>query len=297
MDVRQVRHFLAIVDTGSVHAAASRLLVAQPSVSQTLRRLERELGTELFQRTGRRLVLTPAGRALIQPARDLIRALEVARSAVESAEGVMSGRLTISSMPSQAVHPLPALIGRFRRAHPAVSVGISTARTPAEVCQAVEDGSADVGLLAVSNGPLRDATVRIQPLYVQGYVIVARDPSGLPPGQGPVRVDELTDLDLVVGQPGTGMRRVADSIPSPTGCHVVAQVEHREALLPLVLAGLGVAIVADSWRDMALAAGLTVREVTTDETLHVSLVVPLSFVGPAAQRFCTMAANAGIDNQ
>ncbi|MFP5073221.1 LysR family transcriptional regulator [Pseudonocardia nantongensis] len=116
MDVRQVRQFLAVVDTGSVHAAATQLLVAQPSVSQTLRRLEHELNTELFHRTGRRMVLTVAGRALVRPARDLVRALDVARATVESADGLQAGRLAISSMPSQAVHPLPALIGRFRDA-------------------------------------------------------------------------------------------------------------------------------------------------------------------------------------
>ncbi|MFP5073228.1 LysR family transcriptional regulator substrate-binding protein [Pseudonocardia nantongensis] len=181
-----------------------------------------------------------------------------------------------------------------RDAHPGVSVGISTARTPDEVCTAVVEGSADIGLLAVSNGPLRDATVRIEPLFVQGYVIVARDPEALPAGVGPVPVRQLRDLDLVVGQLGTGMRRVADSIPASTGCRVVAQVEQREALLPLVLAGQGVAVVADSWRDMAQAAGLTVRTVDTEEILHVALVLPPSFVSPAAERFCAIATTTEV---
>ena len=65
MDTRQLRYFLAVVDAGSVHRAAEQLYVAQPSVSQALRALERDLGSLLFHRTGRRLILTAAGRALI----------------------------------------------------------------------------------------------------------------------------------------------------------------------------------------------------------------------------------------
>lgn len=289
MDVRQVGYFLAVVDAGTVHGAAAALLVARPSVSQAVRRLERELGTELFLRTGRRLVLTAAGRALVEPARDLVRARDAARGAVAAADGVLGGRLLLTSTPSQAVHPLPALVTAVRSRHPGLSVGVSTARSPAEVCAAVRTGSADVGLLAEANGPLREPGLDVVPLLVQGYVLVAPGPRGLPPGDGPVRLDELHDLDLVVGQPGTGTRRVADAIPAGNGCRVAAQVEQREALLPLVLAGVGVAVVADSWQELARAAGLVVRPVTTPETLHVALVLPTRFVGPAAAELVALA--------
>src|SRR5918996_6113957 len=79
MDVRQLRQFLAVVDHGTVHRAAEHLFVAQPSVTQTIRRLESELGTELFIRRGRGLVLSPSGAALVEPAREVVRALDVAR--------------------------------------------------------------------------------------------------------------------------------------------------------------------------------------------------------------------------
>jgi DNA-binding transcriptional LysR family regulator len=85
------------------------------------------------------------------------------------------------------------------------------------------------------------------------------------------------------------MRRVADAILMATDCTIAVQIEQREALLPLVLAGAGVAVVAEAWRSLALAAGLTVRELVTDEVLHVSLVLPLSRLSPAATAFRDLA--------
>ncbi|OLL75551.1 putative transcriptional regulator, LysR family [Pseudonocardia sp. Ae168_Ps1] len=289
MDVRQVRYFLAVVKTGTVHAAAARLHVAQPSVSQALRRLERELGSDLFLRTGRRLVLTAAGRALVEPARDLVRALDVAQATVASVEGLHGGRLAVTSMPSQAVHPLPTMIAGFRRAHPGVSVGVATAPGPDEVCDAVCTGAAEVGLLATANGPVLEPDLRVEPLFVQGYVVVARDAADLPAGDGPVELDALRGLDLVVGQHGTGMRRVAEAILSSTDCRIAVQVEQREALLPLVLAGMGVAVVADSWRGLAEEAGLVVRPAATGESLHGALVLPRTSASPAAAAFTRIA--------
>jgi DNA-binding transcriptional LysR family regulator len=76
----------------------------------------------------------------------------------------------------------------------------------------------------------------------------------------------------VVGQPGTGMRRVADAIIAATDCRIVVEIEHREGLLPLVLSGVGAAVVADSWRPLADAVGLQVRRLVVEDQLDVALV-------------------------
>jgi DNA-binding transcriptional LysR family regulator len=84
MDIRHLEYFLAIVDHGGFNRAASALYVSQPSLSQAVRTLERDLGTDLFHRIGRRAVLTEAGKALIDPAREAVRSLRTARSSVEA---------------------------------------------------------------------------------------------------------------------------------------------------------------------------------------------------------------------
>jgi DNA-binding transcriptional LysR family regulator len=295
VDIRQLRYFLAVIDTGSVHRAAAQLYVAQPSVSQSLRRLERELGCELFHRAGRKLVLNAAGHALVEPARELVRSLEVARATVQAVDGLRGGRLLIASMPSQAVSPLSGLISRFLELYPEVEVGVVTATRPDDVCEVLRGGAAELGLVGVPGGPLREPGFRVEPVEVQSYVVVARDSDDLPAGDGPLRAEDLTGLRLVVGQPGTGMRRVADAILATTDCRIAVQIEQREALLPLVLAGVGVAVVADSWRPLAHSAGLAVRTLATDEVLHVGLVRPASRTSPAADAFLRVAGAGSAD--
>jgi len=91
IDERRLRYFLAIVDEGGVTAPAVALHVAQPSLSQALRSLERELGAELFVRVGRGLALTSAGRALIGPARQVLLTIEAARAAVGEISELVGG--------------------------------------------------------------------------------------------------------------------------------------------------------------------------------------------------------------
>jgi hypothetical protein len=197
------------------------------------------------------------------------------------------------------VSPLSSLIGAFLGAHPGVEVGVATATRPDEVCAALRSGAAELGVVAVPNGPLREPGLRVEPVEVQSFVVVARDPTDLPGGEGPVRPEDMQGLTLVVGQPGTGMRRVADAVLAATDCRIAVQIEQREALLPLVLAGVGVAVVADSWRPLAHSAGLTVRPLAIDETLHVALVLPDSRPSPAAHAFLEIAkgrAHAPFDD-
>jgi DNA-binding transcriptional LysR family regulator len=285
MDVRQLRYFLAIVDHGSVHRAAQELFVAQPSVSQALRALERDLGTDLFHRTGRRLVLTPAGERLIDPAREVLRGVEVARATVEAVDGLRAGRLVISSMPSQAVSPLAPMVSRFRAAYPLVEVAVRAAATPPEVVAAVRAGTAELGMLGTPTVGPEFAGLTVHPLETQSFVLVAAVDAELPAGD-PVAVDALAGRRLIVGQPGTGMRRVADDIlrRSP-GSRIAVEVEHREAVLPLVLARVGVAVLSESWRELASSAGAIVRDLASDEVLRVCLVHRDGRLSPAAAAF------------
>ncbi|MBB4909788.1 LysR family transcriptional regulator [Actinophytocola algeriensis] len=286
MDVRQLQYFLAIVDHGSVHRAAQELFVAQPSVSQALRALERDLGTDLFHRTGRRLVLTPAGERLIDPAREVLRGVELARATVEAVHGLRSGRLVIASMPSQAVSPLAPMISRFRAEYPLVEVSVRAAATPPEVIAAVRAGSAELGVLgAPSLGP-ELAGLTVHQLETQAFVLVAATEADLPAAGAPVSSDALAGQRLIVGQPGTGMRRVADEILRRSrGSRIAVEIEHREAVLPLVLARVGVAVLSESWRELARSAGAVVRDLAGDEVLRVCLVHRDGRLSPAAAAF------------
>ncbi|MFC6880425.1 MULTISPECIES: LysR family transcriptional regulator [Actinomadura] len=287
MDVRQLEYFLAIVDHGGFNRAATALYVSQPALSQAVQSLERDLGSSLFHRIGRRAVLTEAGRALIEPARAAVRSLQTARARVAAVEELRTGRLDVAAMPSQAVEPLTTMIRSFSDRFPGVSVVIKAAFTARDVVEMVRTGAAELGLLATA-GPLPEKEVTVHPVGRQRFVLVAA-PDGPFPDKDRVACEELSGHRLIVGQSGTGMRAYVDGL-SERGVEfaIAAETEHRVSLLPLVLAGVGVAVVTEAWRGMAEQAGARVLDIEPESSLDIALV-SRGELSPAAQQFIACA--------
>ena len=292
MDVRHLEYFLAVVDHGGFNRAASALYLSQPSLSQSVRSLERDLGSELFHRIGRRAVLTEAGAALIEPARAAVRSLELARASVESVHGLQSGQVDIAVMPTQSIEPLTGMIRGFAERHPQVMLSVQAAFTPRDVTERVRTGVAELGLIA-SPTPLESAEVAVYPVVEQQFVLLA--PPGGPFRRGEtVRHGQLAGQRLIVGQHGTGMRKFVDDLrASGVDCSIAVETEHRVAILPLVLGGVGLAVVTDSWREFAEQAGALVLAVEPTTSLHIALVSRHSALTPAAAAFLASAREPG----
>ncbi|MFD4505566.1 LysR family transcriptional regulator [Streptomyces sp. NPDC058457] len=291
MDVRQLEYFLAVVDHGGFNRAASALYLSQPSLSQAVRALERDLGSDLFHRIGRRAVLTEAGRALIGPAREAVRSLQLARASVAAVHGLHSGRVDIAAMPSQAIEPLTGFIRSFARSHPAVSVRVQAAFTPRDVTELVRTGASELGLLA-SPAEVTNADVRTYPLPAQRLVLLSPPDGPFPPGV-PVRHEQLSGHRLIVGQQGTGMRKFVDDLRSEgVALTVAVETEHRVAVLPLVLGGAGLAVVTESWRGWAERSGAVVLDLEPGTSLRVALVSRTAPLTPAAAAFLDNAIAA-----
>jgi DNA-binding transcriptional LysR family regulator len=124
----------------------------------------------------------------------------------------------------------------------------------------------------------------VHPVALQRFIVVSW--SGSLPARGPLTYAQLEGQRLIVGQPGTGMRRVADQVIAANRTTVaVVETEHREAILPMVLAGTGTAIVSEAWRELARQAGLATHDLVSDEQLEVSLVHRPVELTPAAHAF------------
>src|SRR5260370_14937079 len=124
MALHQIGYFLAVVDHNGINAAASTLDLPQPTISGSIRALERDLGVPLLHRVGRGMVLTSAGHSLVGPARRMLRDVVTAESSLVDAAGRPRGRLDIATMPPLAVDPVARLVGAFRREYPGVAVRI-----------------------------------------------------------------------------------------------------------------------------------------------------------------------------
>ena len=127
MDRRQVEYFLAVAGAGGFTRASLELRIAQPTLSQAIAALERELSTPVFHRLGRTVRLTSAGEALLEPARQVLRDFAVAQESVAEIRGLSAGRLDIAAIPTLA-HELSQLVGAYRKAHPAIMLSCPGAR-------------------------------------------------------------------------------------------------------------------------------------------------------------------------
>jgi LysR family carnitine catabolism transcriptional activator len=288
MDERRLRYFLAVVEEGSVTRAAARLRVAQPSLSQALRAFENELGVELFHRVGRGLRLSSSGEALIGPGRQVLRAMDEARSAIAGALELKTGTLEIAALGTLAVDPMAELIGRFRAAYPGVQIRVIEAETADGVRDLVRDGRCELGAAHVSSPT---AGLDIQSLGNQ-ELLFALPPQPEPASERPLSARELARTPLVVGPPGTSARMLLEQAFAAVGVtpEVAVETSAREAIIPLVLAGSGAALLPASIARDAQRRGAHVRSARPSITRPIGLIHRRGSVSPAARAFLSLAA-------
>ncbi|MER6201670.1 LysR family transcriptional regulator [Streptomyces sp. NPDC001586] len=288
MDFRQLTYFLAIVDHGGFNRAAAALYVSQPSLSQAIQGLERDLGSALFHRMGRRVVLTEAGTALVPRAREALHALELARASVGAVRELRGGRLEIAAMASPTVEPLSTMIQRFTERYPAVSLSLRVALTREDVVDTVRTGGCELGLLTTSS-PLPNADVVPHHVGEDRLVLVTPMKGPFPAGRA-VQREQLEGHRLIVGQRGTGIRAYVDDLKAQgIDVRIAVETEHRMAFLPLVLAGVGLAVVTESWADLSQRAGALVLDLEPASLQHNILVSRKGQLTPAAGAFLEIA--------
>lgn len=289
MDLRQVGYVVAAVDRGTFTAAAASIPVSQPALSQAIATLERELGTELFQRLGRHVRLTAAGEAFVEPARQMLRDAAVARAAVADVAGLAAGRLDVVALPTLVVEPLVDLVGRFRRAHPGILVRISEPEDAEAVAGNVRSGAAELGF---GDTPVDDPAVTSDHLGQQALLAVF-PPGTEIDGTRAVTTARLASFPLITTPMGTSSRRLLaaalrgnDSGEDP---EIGVVTEHREAIVPLVMAGAGAAILPEPLARAAAALGAVVAPLTPRLERPVVLVRRAGPLSPAAAAFRNLA--------
>lgn len=288
MDRRQLEHFLAIADAGSFTRAAGRLNIAQPSLSSSVRGLEAELGTPLFERHGRGVRLTEAGQALVAPARRTLRSFSIATGAVRAAAGVGYGRLRIVSNTLWAVEPLVAVIGEFRRLQPAAQLVVADPVNRSDVLEQVRAGEADLGLVD-GQAPAGQLSSR----WLVDHELVAVLPPGGDPLPLAVRVADLAEGGLIGTPVGTAMRTLLDEQLEAVGASTDLAVEtaHVAAVVPLVLAGAGATVLPQGMARVAAAQGARLARLEPPATAAVSVVWRTDRLSQLAEQFLLVATS------
>lgn len=207
VELQQMRYVVAVAETNSFTRAAQRCLVVQSALSHQVARLERELGARLFDRTSRRVRLTPAGEAFLPAARQCLDAAERAAAEVAAAIGEVRGRLAIGVIPTVAAVDLPVVLRDFHQRHPNVRIGLRVSSSEAMVEQ-IREGGLDVALLGLP------ATVR--PQGVQSFEF-ARDPLvAVVAPEHPLATSENVDLTRLATERFVDFPTGSADGPSPT---------------------------------------------------------------------------------
>ncbi|RZL80354.1 MAG: LysR family transcriptional regulator [Rhodococcus sp. (in: high G+C Gram-positive bacteria)] len=292
MEMRQIEYFLAIADHGGISAAARALDTAQPTLSQAVRALERELGAPLFHRMGRGLTLTAAGRALIGPSRRLMRNLLNWPEVLVTNTDDLGGRLDIAVFPALA-DSVVDLIAEFSTRHPRVEVHVADLHDDhPRATDVLRNGTVDA---VVMHLPVVDDALAVLPLGKQDFVAIYPPKTDLPPG--PVDLSRLPDLPMVfVPETHSLSREVGKAMRCRGGRPRVATLtEHREALVPLVAAGVGGAIVDRSMAEAATGL-ITIRPLEPPVTRQFGLVYDEARLTPTAETFLALAPEHATGN-
>ena len=262
LEVRVLRYFLAVVDEDSMTRAASALGIAQPSLSRQIRGLETSLGRQLFDRTGGRLRLTPAGRSFVPLARDLVARADAAAAAMRDLQAVRGTSLSLVAPHITIVDviaPFMATLGSD-----ALKVSVRDAPSLA-VFRIIRSGDADLG---VSVGP---PPGELASLPLSRFAILAQVPPGHRwHGRGRIPLRELVDEPLALVTAEHGTRRVFDQVVAAAGLkyHAVGEADLSAVAQTLAAGGQGVAIVSDDAR-----YGLHSMTIDHDgETLSIPIV-------------------------
>jgi DNA-binding transcriptional LysR family regulator len=251
LTLQQLEYFLAAYRRGSFSAAAEELHMAQPSLSEQVRRLEAELGVELFARAGRGLTPTEAGEALRPHAERTLAAAEAARESVVAVRELRGGIATFGTWGTARYYPGTDIVAAFRRRHPDVRVRL-IGQNSFEVVEAVRRGDIEAGMIAL---PIDDRGLDVQPIMRDEVVYASADARRL---RRPMTIAALAQAPLILSDASWGTddptRRHLAQLAQQAGVTIEPQidVEDVEAAMELAAGGLGDTIVA---RGMLLALG------------------------------------------
>jgi DNA-binding transcriptional LysR family regulator len=255
MDTRQLAAFCAVVERQSFSQAAEQLGVTQPAVSLQVRALEKRLGTQLLDRSGRRVEPTEAGLRLYRGAQRLLALEEqVIDEVVSQASGDLAGSLSLGASTGPAAVVVPVLLCEFQRAHPAVRVALEVHDTRA-VVELVADRRLELGIVGAAP---RHRAVRFEP-FASDEVVLVCPPSHRFAGRT-VDMHELTSETLIVMQEGAGVRRIVDDELRRLGLRlrdldVRLELGLQESVRSAVLAGFGVTFISRAAVESELASG------------------------------------------
>jgi len=252
MDLDQLRGFIETAREKSFTRAAEKLFLTQPAVSLQIKALEEELGERLFERRGKRVSLTEAGRLLFSRAEEILGMVELVRQDLMALGELKVGRLCIGTSDTNCAYVLPPAVKAFRQAYPDIEIRLTDRMSP-EVVRLVMEGTVDFGLATL---PVSEPRVETLPLFARKDVVICAPAHPLGKA-GAVALEDMAVYPMLMLEQGATSRGLTDRMFAEAGVvpKVAMELGSIEVIKRFVEIGLGVALAPEVAICEEVAAG------------------------------------------
>ncbi|SFI30358.1 DNA-binding transcriptional regulator, LysR family [Paenibacillus sp. UNC496MF] len=241
LELRQLQYVIQIAKEKNFSRAAEKLHIAQPSLSQQLSKLEKEIGVLLFRRTTNSVELTHAGAVFVEKAEGILDNVEQLKQELDDLAHMRKGKLVVGCLSITGSHVLPIVLPIFNRRFPEIEV-VLVEDTPSKLEQLTASGQTDLSLLAL---PLHEPSLEWVPIIEEEIILAVPPGHALANRTTPVRVDELRAEPFIVLKKGQGFRQIVLETCERAGFEprVVFESTNIETVQSLVAAGMGITFV------------------------------------------------------
>ena len=241
MEIRQLRAFVAIAESGTFTAGAQRVHVTQAAISMQIRQLETEIGAKVFVRAPRHVILTEAGEQLLRRARHILREHDAALDEIAELAGAERGRLRIGSASAMVLtEQLPSILKDLRKQHPAADITVTSGTSEVLVDQILA-GEVDIAFVSL---PVDVRGIKTERLSEDQLVAIA-SPRHKLAKQRTISAYTLAGERLILGERGGNTRRLIDQFFAQAGVtlRVAMELSRQQAIKRMVEEDMGVGIV------------------------------------------------------
>ena len=245
LELRQLAYFVAVARHLNFTRAAAELHIAQPSLSEQIRRLEQDLGCQLFDRDRRRVRLTRAGETLLPHAQRILAQVRAAHAELRDQADLRSGRVELGALPTVVLYRLPALMAELRRRHPGLDVRVYE-RGTGELLAALDRDAIELAVVTLPVDPQRFSALPL--LTERLLLIMAKQHASAEAAAGRRSLREFADHPFIQYEEGYGLRQLVADTCRRAGFEprIACESGSTETIKRFVAAGLGVGLVPES---------------------------------------------------
>ena len=292
MEIQQLRCFVAVAEHGTFSAAAQQLGLTQPALSQSVARLESEVGTRLFHRSARGVTLTGSGASMVREAHRVLAAVNLVQQKIDALHGLSTGVLTVATY-ATFVAPIARVAAEFHARHPGIDLRFPRPGDTRDVVDMVVSGKVDVAFAVISSATdlAMTADLEVVPIAVDESVALVPVASEAGATTEPIHLSELARSPLIAPRRGHRMRSMLEEMFAAQGIAVGVAVECEDyaVAMDLVGEGLGIHITTRGSFPPDLGPRIVVRPLAPRRQWPVVMLHRTDGISPAAAEFEKLA--------